>query len=79
MSSRRIVMDSITCCFEIRYFTKNHENISCTSLAGGDDHETLGLLAAVGDDAALREVARLAPDDQLPRGAAMEPSRRVIR
>ena len=34
-------------------------------LAGGDDHEAPRPLAAVGDDGALGEVARLALEDQL--------------
>ncbi len=40
--------------------------MSAVDLARGDDHEHLGVLAAVGDDAALGEVAHLAPEDELP-------------
>ena len=38
-------------------------------LARGDDHEALGLLAAVRDDAALGEVLGLAPHHQLRKAA----------
>ena len=39
-------------------------------LAGGDDHQARRLLAAVGDDAPLAKVARLAPQNKLARGEA---------